>query len=768
MRLCRTLWALLVAGLLALGAPAPMWADPVEGSDSLGATLVAAEDKAYVEWTSETSLPTSGTYKLMNDVVLSKEVTIGRWASNKPTSPDTLVLDLNGHTVTLDAAANIKVQISGRLVIEDSAGNGQIVNTTSAGSKSMIEAVGSFALYGGTVKKVSPDGSHALFLNGNADGVMSGGSIIDEAGGDSAVMVNSNATFELSGGSIVSNSSGSSAVYLNTTSKFIMTGGSIESAGVGGSKAAIYSNQQAQGSITISGGTVASAGTGVYSAFAPVSITGGSVATVGPTLRTRYATVNAAGGSEVTLKSDDCIVYSFSGSLNKITGAKIEAPALTSSYTDENEAILEVKDSILSVDQVVKGDKSESDANINVTIGEGNKLEKLPSGLEESLPEGFKPVIGEDGSIEIGGVESQVATITTEGSTAYYDSLSAAVDNVKDGQTIVLIKATDEKIVISREISFTLDQASITGSGHSIAAGGGFVLSCSGSTYIVSKYVPPVIIVPTKYDVEISAVTGGKVVAKPSSAEKGAKVVLTVTPNAGQELRELAAADAAGEKIDLTENADGTFTFIMPAGDVAVTAVFGCDGSELCPGNKFPDFDASEWYHDAMDWAITNGYLLGFDNDGTIRPYGQTTRAEVVAVLARIAGADVKAYANADKKFADVSDSDWFAGVVAWAAQNGIVEGYGDGTYFGPNDPVTREQLAVFLMRFAKFKGQDVTGRVDLEFPDAESVNDWAQESVSWAVSEGLILGYEDTGLLKPGAGAARAELAAIMMRFMS
>lgn len=247
-----------------------------------------------------------------------------------------------------------------------------------------------------------------------------------------------------------------------------------------------------------------------------------------------------------------------------------------------------------------------------------------------------------------------------------------------------------------------------------------------------SSYVPPVVTPPTKNDVEIPVVEGGKIAAKPASAEKGDKVTLTVTPDAGQELRELKATDGAGKAIELAENEDGAFTFTMPDGDVEISAVFGCDGGDLCISHKFPDFDA----------------------DGTIRPYGKAARAQVVAVLARIAGVDEGKYKSSG--FADVSDSDWHARVVAWAAENGIVEGYGDGTYFGPDDPVTREQLAVILMRFAAFQGKDVSGRGDLEFPDAGAANDWALDALSWAVSEGLILGDDTTGELNPIDGPAR------------
>lgn len=775
MRLCGTLWALLVVGVLSLGAPAPMWADIVDGgvsedADSGVDTPVVDDEAVYSGWTSETSLPKTGTYKLMNSVVLSSQHTIGTWASSKPEEPSkVLTLDLNGHTITLEGNANLYIQVNGRLIIEDSAGGGMIVNTTGAGSSNeMIYSAGSFVLRGGTVKNLA-SGSHALFLNSSADGSILGGGIVDEAGSDSTVMVNSNASLVFSDGSIVNNSAHASAIYLNTNSKFTMTGGSIESAGVGGSKAAIYSNQRKQGDgfVAITGGTVASADTGIYSAFSPVDITGGSIEAGGPALQTRYAKVEAAEGSEVILKSDDCIVYSFSESSNSIKGATVEAPSLTSSYT-KNETTLVVEDSTLAVDHIIKNDQSEATAGIDVTLNDGNKLEKVPSGLDESLPEGSKPVVGEDGSITVGGADSQAASIMVDGATVIYDKLSTAVEKVANGQTIKLLKANDEKVTVSKEISFTIDEEGITGSSYSIIAGSGYELDRSGNTYTFTKYAPPsppIIIIP-EYDVEVPAVEGGKITAKPSSAEKGDKVTLTVVPEAGQELRELKVTDGSGKAIELTENEDGTFTFTMPGGDVEISAVFGCDGGDLCISHKFPDFDADEWYHDPMDWAIENGYLMGFDDDGAIRPYGGATRAQVVVVLARIAGVDADSYSGSG--FADVSDSAWYGRAVAWAVENGIVEGYGDGTFFGPDDPVTREQLAVILMRFAKFQGKDVAGRGDLEFPDTGSASDWAVDALSWAVSEGLLLGDDTTGELNPVDGSVRAELVTVLMRYMS
>ena len=190
-------------------------------------------------------------------------------------------------------------------------------------------------------------------------------------------MVNSNASLVFSDGSIVNNSAHASAIYLNTNSKFTMTGGLIESAGVGGSKAAIYSNQRKQGDgfVAITGGTVASADTGIYSAFRPVDITGGSIEAGGPALQTRYAKVEAAEGSEVILRAMTALFIRLANLLIRLRVRLLKPRRLLPSYT-KNGTTLVVEDSTLAVDHIIKNDQSEATAGIDVTLNDGNKLEK--------------------------------------------------------------------------------------------------------------------------------------------------------------------------------------------------------------------------------------------------------------------------------------------------------------------------------------------------------------------------------------------------------
>ena len=271
---------------------------------------------------------------------------------------------------------------------------------------------------------------------------------------------------------------------------------------------------------------------------------------------------------------------------------------------------------------------------------------------------------------------------------------------------------------------------------------------------------------PAKDDIEIPAHPGGKVEVSPKNPDAGDKVTVYPKPQAGKEVRSISVTDKDGNKVEVHKNEKGEFEFTMPQGDVEVNVVFGCDGGDLCETHKFADIDASQWYHDPIDWALEKGYLRGYEGTNLMGPSDTTSRAQFVAMLARAAGADNGKLDGKGGTFGDVNADDWFAGVVAWGAENGIVSGYDGTNDFGPDHAVTREQVAVFLMRFAQKNGVDTSGRGDLsKFPDAGKVSDFAGNAMKWAVEEGFIKGL-DSGELKPGDVASRAEVATILMRY--
>lgn len=186
--------------------------------------------------------------------------------------------------------------------------------------------------------------------------------------------------------------------------------------------------------------------------------------------------------------------------------------------------------------------------------------------------------------------------------------------------------------------------------------------------------------------------------------------------------------------------------------------------SDNCPSKAFTDLDAKAWYHEGVDYALTNGLMNGVGG-GKFEPDGQLTRAQLVTVLYRAAGEpDTGKQVN---PFTDVADDAWYTKAVIWAANNGIVNGVAKNT-FAPDDSITREQIAAMLYRYA---GAEAAKEDKLSaFPDAAKVSDWAKEALNWAVASGLINGVADangTASLEPQATATRAQIATILMRWL-
>lgn len=186
--------------------------------------------------------------------------------------------------------------------------------------------------------------------------------------------------------------------------------------------------------------------------------------------------------------------------------------------------------------------------------------------------------------------------------------------------------------------------------------------------------------------------------------------------------------------------------------------------SDNCPSKAFSDLDADAWYHEGVDYALTNGLMNGVGG-GRFEPDGQLTRAQLVTVLYRAAGEpDTGKQVN---PFTDVADDAWYTKAVIWAANNGIVNGVAKNT-FAPDDSITREQIAAMLYRYA---GAEAAKEDKLSaFPDAAKVSDWAKEALNWAVASGLINGVADangTASLEPQATATRAQIATILMRWL-
>lgn len=183
------------------------------------------------------------------------------------------------------------------------------------------------------------------------------------------------------------------------------------------------------------------------------------------------------------------------------------------------------------------------------------------------------------------------------------------------------------------------------------------------------------------------------------------------------------------------------------------------DPALAMPG--FSDVNASDWFYDYVGYVSSRGIIMGV-SDTEFAPNTSTTRAMFVTVLGRMSGIDVE-YFNTDSGFYDVEDGSWYLPYVKWAAENGIVLGYDDGS-FCPNALITREQMCVMLVRYIKFIGHSINATVNT-FADSIDISDWAYDAVSVASSYGLVTGKGENRF-DPKADATRAEIAVIIKRF--
>ena len=298
---------------------------------------------------------------------------------------------------------------------------------------------------------------------------------------------------------------------------------------------------------------------------------------------------------------------------------------------------------------------------------------------------------------------------------------------------------------LSANTAYTLRIAAVSPVGHSDtqvlgvstakrSSGGSSSSGSSGSSYAVST----------------PSAKNGDVTVSPKNASKGDRVTVTVKPDSGYEVGSVTVLDSKGNELKLTDKGDGKYTFTMPGSKVTVSAEF----VEEQAASIFADVPADAYYAKAVEWAVKKGITNGKAN-GLFGSNDPCTRGQIVTFLWRAAGSP--APKGTAKVPADVLPGSYCYDAVAWAIENGVTNGFADGT-FGVNNTCTRGQSVTFLYRAMGTAPTTVNG-----FTDVES-NAFCAEAVAWAVENGVTNGTTDS-TFSPSNGCTRAQIVTFLFR---
>ena len=397
--------------------------------------------------------------------------------------------------------------------------------------------------------------------------------------------------------------------------------------------------------------------------------------------------------------------------------------------------------------------------------------------------------------------QSPISDITVSPSVLDFSSVREGYAAAPDAQTVVVTNSGNQPITLEQPAATNYDIGKLSktflapgdAATFSVQPQDGLAAGSYGATLAISGSNNLHVQIPVFFEVLVDDETGegggrgdrvnsyailvedtenGTITSSHNRASHGATVILVVTPEDGYALEALTVSDFGGEEIAVIDKGDGRYSFTMPGSRVVVKALFGeiparwqsCQRNADCPAYRFVDLDLSLWYHDGIHYCLENGLLEGMSED-IFSPLGTLTRAQAVTVLWRLEG---KPAVDETLFFDDVLADKWYSQAVYWAAGEEIVKGYGDGT-FRAEAPITREQLAVILYRYAHYKGYNVSVGTDtnlLYFGDAFRISPYAYPALQWTCGAGLLEGNGD-GTLNPTGITRRCEFAAMMMRFV-
>ena len=425
----------------------------------------------------------------------------------------------------------------------------------------------------------------------------------------------------------------------------------------------------------------------------------------------------------IAIPAADATVFTYNGKPQTYALAENEAYTVSGNVqTDANETGYSVKAVLKDTANTQWADGMTADKIYTFVIG---KVVITVTAKDQTAYVGDKaPALGADSCIVSGLVGEE--KLTTQPTVKYVDAdgKESAPDMTKTGETI--IRASDADAGSNYTIHYEDGKLTV-----STRPSGGS--SSNNSSYTVS----------------VDKTENGAITVSPKSASKGDTVTVTVKPDKGYKLDTLKVLDKNGDTVKLAEK-NGKYTFTMPAGKVTVKGSF----VEEDPEQIFADVPVDAYYYEAVKWAVEKDITGGIGN-GLFAPKLNCTRAQIVTFLWRAAGSPEPKSANS---FADVSADSYYAKAVAWAVENGITGGTGNGK-FSPNATCTREQAVAFLYRASSSPA--VSG--GSAFSDVAASAYYA-DAVAWAEQNGVTGGIGN-GKFGTGSACTRAQIVTFLYR---
>lgn len=660
-----------------------------------------------------------------------------------------------GDTVTLLADTTERLSISqGKVFTLDLGGN----TLTHAGGY-VLDIDGDLTIKNGTVKMTGAKDTAAIWLNKTAK-----------------LTVESNATVSVSNNA--EDNCYCIAFYKDCTAAELTVKGTLEG-GSGITVNGLITDTAVQNKLLVDGATINAVNHGIYQAGNATTSVNNSTITGSTGIEVRAGNIET-NNSSITGNGEFSCVNNPNGTTTTGVGiaiaqhtttlpidVKISGGTISGTYSvyeanpqkNSTDAISKVEISISGGS--FDGNVSSEDIEKFITGGNFSSSLKDTAYLADSLkaelntgkgdvPYSYYPTVNEakEAAKKAGG--GTVTDLTSQTAKTYTVTLKFA----NDGETADRVLTVAENGIVILPTPTRSGRYAFrywTDGTNTYAAGSEYTVTKEATLTAVWRYTGSSSSGTTSsYPVSVPRFDNGSVSVTPGSASKGTTVTLTVKPDEGYALDKLTVTDKDGNRLSLSDKGDGKYTFTMPGSKVSVDASF----SKIAAAVSFRDVNQSDYYYDAVQWAVEKGITEG-TSATTFSPGASCTRAQMVTFLWRAAGSPApKSTVN---PFKDVSSSDYYYNAVLWAIENGITTGV-SADRFAPGATVSRAQTVTFL-----YRANGSPAASGASFSDV-AADEYYANAVAWAVRSGITTGTGN-GKFSPSADCTRGQIVTFLYR---